>query len=71
MRANLQNRCRLISPFSTNRHQFKTIQHPDFKSTNDNLQNDTPLVLSEDHGSKLEQMKWYCPSNNNSIFITE
>ena len=71
MKANLQNGCRVISPFSTNRHQFKTPQHPDLKSTNNNLQNDTPFVLSEDHGNKLEQMKWYCPNNNNGIFITE
>ena len=71
MRAKLQNGCRVISPFSTNRHQFKTPQHPDFKSTNNNLQNDTSFVLSEDHDNKLEQMKWYGPSNNNDIFITE
>ena len=62
----------VLSPLSsTSRHQFKTLQCPDIKSTNDNLYNDTPFVLSEDHGKNLEPLKWLCPSDNDSIFIKE
>ena len=63
---------RVLSPLlSTNRNQFKTLQYPDIKSTNDNLYHDTTFVLSEDHWNKLEHLKWLCPSDNNSIFIRE
>ena len=62
----------VFSPLlSTNRHQFKTLQYPDIKSTNDNLYYDTRFVLSEDHVNKLEHLKWFCASDNNSIFIKE
>ena len=62
----------VLSPLlSTNRHQFKTLQYSDIKSKNDDLYHDTTFVLSEDHGNKLEHLKWLCPSYNNSIFITE
>ena len=62
----------VLSPFlPTNMHQFKTLRYPDIKSTNDNPYYDTTFVLSEDHGNKLKHLKWLCPSDNNSIFITE
>ena len=38
---------------------------------NNNLYCDTTLVLSEDHGYKLDHMKCFCQSDNNGIFITE
>ena len=62
----------VLSPLlSTIRHQFKTLQYPYIKSTKDNLQHGTIFVLSEDHGKKLEHLKWLCPSDNDSIFIKE
>ena len=62
MRANLQIGAELSPPFSTNMHHFKTPQHPNFKSTNNYLENDTPFVLSEKGGIKSENFPSWRPA---------